>query len=84
MDEALRKRLSRFRRLGTIDLYIDYLRPGISEHFELRAEVMRRGPRVASIRLEFLGADGKLLSTGAGACGGAGPAVAGQAVSRTS
>jgi acyl-coenzyme A thioesterase PaaI-like protein len=35
--------------------------------FELRAEVMRLGSRVASTRMEFLGADGKLLSTGAGA-----------------
>jgi acyl-coenzyme A thioesterase PaaI-like protein len=48
-------------------LRIDYLRPAIGEYFELRAEVMRLGSRVASTRMEFLGADGKLLSTGAGA-----------------
>ena len=41
--------------------------PGIGERFELRAEVMRLGSRVASTRMEFLGADGKLLSTGSGA-----------------
>ena len=51
----------------TRDLRVDYLRPGISEHFELRAEVLRLGSRVASTRMEFFGADGKLLSTGAGA-----------------
>ncbi|WP_371132910.1 thioesterase family protein [Hydrogenophaga sp.] len=67
MDEPPMQRLHRFGKLGTIDLRIDYLRPGISEHFELRAEVMRLGSRVASTRMEFLGADGKLLSTGAGA-----------------
>ena len=67
MDESPQERLHRFSKLGTIDLRIDYLRPGISEHFELRAEVMRLGSRVASTRMEFLGADGKLLSTGAGA-----------------
>jgi len=67
MDEAPQQRLQRFAKLGTIDLRIDYLRPGISEHFELRAEVMRLGSRVASTRMEFLGADGRLLSTGAGA-----------------
>ena len=67
MDEPPSQRLHRFSKLGTIDLRIDYLRPGISEHFELRAEVMRLGSRVASTRMEFLGADGKLLSTGAGA-----------------
>lgn len=67
MDETVEARLQRFAKLGTIDLRIDYLRPGISEYFELRAEVMRLGSRVASTRMEFLGADGKLLSTGAAA-----------------
>jgi uncharacterized protein (TIGR00369 family) len=67
MDETPTQRLHRFGKLGTIDLRIDYLRPGIGEYFELRAEVMRLGSRVASTRMEFLGADGKLLSTGSGA-----------------
>lgn len=67
MDEPPLQRLHRFGKLGTIDLRIDYLRPGIGEHFELRAEVLRLGSRVASTRMEFLGADGRLLSSGAGA-----------------
>ncbi|NVO05290.1 MAG: thioesterase family protein [Rhodoferax sp.] len=67
MDEPVEARLHRFAKLGTIDLRIDYLRPGIGEHFTLRAEVLRLGSRVASTRMEFMGADGKLLSTGAGA-----------------
>ena len=67
MDETPTQRLHRFGKLGTIDLRIDYLRPGIGEYFELRAQVMRLGSRVASTRMEFLGADGKLLSTGSGA-----------------
>lgn len=67
MDEPPLARLHRFGKLGTIDLRIDYLRPAIGEHFELRAEVLRLGSRVASTRMEFLGADGKLLSTGSAA-----------------
>ena len=67
MDEPPAQRLLRFSKLGTIDLRIDYLRPGIGEYFDLHAEVMRLGSRVASTRMEFRGADGKLLSTGAGA-----------------
>ncbi|WP_342621080.1 thioesterase family protein [Rhodoferax sp. GW822-FHT02A01] len=67
MDEPVAARLSRFAKLGTIDLRVDYLRPAIGERFSLRAEVLRLGSRVASTRMEFLGADGKLLSTGAGA-----------------
>lgn len=67
MDETPAQRMQRFSKLGTIDLRVDYLRPAIGEFFELRAEVMRLGSRVASTRMEFLGADGKLLSTGSGA-----------------
>jgi uncharacterized protein (TIGR00369 family) len=67
MNETPQQRLQRFAKLGTIDLRVDYLRPGIGEWFELRAEVMRLGSRVASTRMEFLGADGKLLSTGSAA-----------------
>ena len=67
LDEAPMQRLQRFAKLGTIDLRVDYLRPGISEYFELRAEVLRLGSRVANTRMEFLGADGRLLSTAAAA-----------------
>ncbi len=67
MDEAPMQRLHRFAKLGTIDLRVDYLRPAISEHFELRAEVLRLGSRVASVRMEFLSASGELLSTGTAA-----------------
>lgn len=67
LDEAPAQRLQRFAKLGTIDLRIDYLRPAIGDHFDLQAEVLRLGSRVASTRMEFFGADGKLLSTGAGA-----------------
>jgi uncharacterized protein (TIGR00369 family) len=66
MDEAPQQRLHRFSKLGTIDLRVDYLRPGIGDHFDLHANVMRLGSRVASTRMEFRGADGKLLSTGSG------------------
>lgn len=67
MDEPPEQRLHRFAKLGTIDLRIDYLRPGIGDNFELSAEVLRLGSRVASTRMEFRGADGKLLACGSGA-----------------
>jgi len=67
MSEPPLQRLQRFAKLGTIDLRVDYLRPGISDYFELRAEVLRLGSRVASTRMEFRGSDGKLFSTAAAA-----------------
>ena len=67
LDEPPAQRLHRFAKLGTIDLRIDYLRPAIGERFVLTAQVLRLGSRVASTRMEFSGADGKLLATGAAA-----------------
>lgn len=67
MEESPEQRLLRFGKLGTIDLRVDYLRPGVGAHFELRAEVMRLGSRVASTRMEFFGPNGQLLSCGSGA-----------------
>jgi len=67
MDEPPRTRLQRFMKMGTIDLRIDYLRQAIGESFVMHANVIRLGSRVANTRMEFLGADGTLLSTGAAA-----------------
>jgi len=67
MDEPILARMARFARLGTIDLRVDYLRQAIGSHFDLSAQVMRLGSRVASTRMEFRGPDGQMLATGAAA-----------------
>lgn len=67
MNEAIDARMARFGKLGTIDLRVDYLRPGIGTHFTAHAEVMRLGSRVASTRMQFLDAEGGLLSIGSAA-----------------
>lgn len=67
MDEVPAKRLERFARHSTIDLRIDFLRPGIGEQFTIHAEAVRVGARVGNARMEFRAADGKLLSTGTAA-----------------
>jgi uncharacterized protein (TIGR00369 family) len=67
IDEPIAQRLERFSKFGTIDLRVDYLRPAIGEHFTMRAHVLHLGSRLARSRMEFLAADGTLLSTGLGA-----------------
>jgi len=67
MDETPLDRLRRFGKLGTIDLRVDYLRPAVGDRFVLRAEVLRLGSRVATTRMEFADAAGKLLATGSSA-----------------
>lgn len=67
MSEPIDARMARFGKLGTIDLRIDYLRPGLGVQFSAQAEVMRLGSRVASTRMQFLDAEGRLLSIGSAA-----------------
>ncbi len=67
MDEPVDKRLERFTRHSTIDLRIDFLRPGIGDRFVIHAEAMRVGAKVGNARMEFRSLDGKVLSTGTAA-----------------
>jgi uncharacterized protein (TIGR00369 family) len=67
MAEPVEERLKRFARLGTIDLRIDYLRQGLGQVFEIRAQVLRLGSRVASTRMELVDDHGQLLATGSAA-----------------
>ena len=64
MDEPPLERMRRFGKLGTIDLRIDYLRPALGERFTLHGEVLRLGSRVATTRMGFHDAEGKLLASG--------------------
>lgn len=59
--------MHRFARIGTIDLRVDYLRPGIGAHFEARGEVTRLGGRIASTQMSLLGEDGQVVATAAAA-----------------
>jgi len=67
MDESPAKRIERFTRHSTIDMRVDYLRPGIGDRFLVHTEAVRVGARVSNARMEFRSADGKLLSTGTAA-----------------
>ena len=65
--EGAEQVMHRFMKLGTIDMRIDYLRPGIGQHFIATAEVVRLGGRVASTQMRLVNDQGVLVSTGAGA-----------------
>ena len=62
-DEPVLQRLMRFGKLGTIDLRVDYLRPGTQGPFALQARVLRLGSRVATTRSEFCDSSGQVLAT---------------------
>lgn len=57
----------RFARLGTIDLRIDYLRPGVGAHFHAQAQATRVGGRIGSAQMSLSNDQGVLIATGAAA-----------------
>lgn len=63
VDEPVMQRLMRFGKLGTIDLRVDYLRPGTDGPFTMQARVLRLGSRVATTRSDFCDSNGTLLAT---------------------
>ena len=56
-----------FPNMGTIDLRVDYLRPGRGKHFVATAKVVRLGNRIAVTHMELTNDEGELISTGAAA-----------------
>jgi uncharacterized protein (TIGR00369 family) len=57
----------RFAKIGTIDMRIDYLRPGIGAHFIATGYVLRTGKKVAVTRMELHNDERQLIAVGTGA-----------------
>ncbi len=66
-NEPLQVKIDRFSKLGTIDLRIDYLRPGLGRRFMSIGHVLRTGNKVAVTRIEFKNDDDQLIAVGTGA-----------------
>ncbi len=66
-DEPVEERLQRFGRIGTIDMRVDYLRPGLGEWFESKGYLLRTGNKVAVTRMELHNDTGELIAIGTGA-----------------
>ena len=56
-----------FPNLGTIDLRVDYLRPGHGKHFIATARIVRKGSRIAVVHMELHNDTGELIATGGAA-----------------
>ncbi len=66
-NEPLQVKVDRFSKLGTIDLRIDYLRPGLGRRFVSSGHVLRTGNKVAVTRIEFRNDEDQLIAVGTGA-----------------
>ncbi|WMS89231.1 thioesterase family protein [Pleionea litopenaei] len=58
--------LDKLSRLGTIDLRIDYVRPGRGKRFETTAKILRTGNKVAVVRMELHNEENTLIALGTG------------------
>lgn len=57
---------ARIARIGTIDLRVDFLRPGRGDFFRARSTIMRTGNKVAVTRMEFFNNKEILIAAGSG------------------
>jgi uncharacterized protein (TIGR00369 family) len=57
----------RFNRVGTIDMRVDYLRPGLGRSFIATGRVVRLGGRIASVQMVLENDGGETIATGTAA-----------------
>ena len=56
----------RFNKIGTIDIRVDYLRPGLGEFFIATGSTLRIGNKVSVSRMELHNDKGILIAVGTG------------------
>ncbi len=64
LDLSAEEMQRRLRKLGTIDIRIDYLRPGRGQTFTATARVIRKGNKVAVTRMELHNEEGVEIALG--------------------
>ena len=64
-DESADQVMSRFGRMGTVDLRVDFLRPGLGQYCIGHAEVTRLGGRIGSTQMRMVNDAGTLIATAA-------------------
>jgi len=64
--ETLEAKLKKSSRLSTIDLRVDFLRPGLGKQFVVTAYNLRTGNKVAVTRIEMHNDQNDLIAVGTG------------------
>jgi uncharacterized protein (TIGR00369 family) len=65
-DKSLKARIEKFGQVATIDLRVDFLRPGLGSVFTAIAFPLRLGSKVAVTRIEFTNEKQDLIAVGTG------------------
>jgi uncharacterized protein (TIGR00369 family) len=58
--------IARFSKMSTLNIRVDYLRPGSGEKFKCIAKVLRAGNKVAVVQMEMLNDKNILIAAGTG------------------
>jgi uncharacterized protein (TIGR00369 family) len=64
--QTTEKQIKRVSKIGSIDLRIDYLRPGVGNSFTAIGTTLRTGNKVAVIRMELSNQENNLIAVGTG------------------
>ncbi|MBM3133155.1 MAG: thioesterase family protein [Chloroflexi bacterium] len=65
-SETREKQINRISKIGSVNLRIDYLVPGIGKEFIAMAHILRIGKRVAVTRMELRNEENRLIAVGTG------------------
>ncbi len=65
-DRHLTALVERLPTMGTVDMRVDYLRPGRGQRFIATAQIIRKGSRVAVCRMELHNERGDHIAFGTG------------------
>jgi len=65
-SETLEATLKRWGSMSTIDLRVDFLRPGVGKRFVVTAHTLRTGNTVVVIRVELHNDQNDLIAVGTG------------------
>lgn len=64
--KPIEKQMQRMSKVGTIDIRVDYLRPGKGKLFTAKGWILRTGNKVAVTRMELHNEQQELLAVGTG------------------
>ncbi len=65
-DASVQEKMERLAKFGTIDLRVDYLRPGKGKHFTAEGTILRTGKKIAVTRMELHNDTGHMIAVGTG------------------
>lgn len=63
-DESLEQLGTRFGRVGTVDMRVDFLRQGVGKKFVATGKVIRLGGRIATTQMELVNEADELIASG--------------------